>query len=102
MAFGQMDITAVTRVQDFTSIKQNEDNRSVLQQTQLGHNAEKEIQVKATQVRESEDIEWHSKQFDARQKGDNQYTGDGGKNRKKKQVEERVVVKGKSGFDLKI
>lgn len=109
MPFGQMDITAVTRVQDFATIKHNEDHKAVIDQSNIGHQIQKETDLKPTQINESDNAQWHSKQFDARSKGDNQYSGDGGQNRKKehdkesdKASKDRVVVKGQHGFDIKI
>ena len=40
-------------------------------------------------------------QPDARQKGNGEYRGDGGK-RRKQQPREQMVVKEKKGFDIKI
>ena len=109
MPFGQMDITAVTRVPDFATIKHNEDQKAFVDQTNIGHQVQKETDQKPNQINESDNAMWHSKQFDARSKGDNQYAGDGGKRRNKEHTKDaeheskdRVVSKGQHGFDVKI
>ena len=108
MPFGQMDITAVTRVQDFATIKHNEDHKAFVDQSNIGHQVQKETEQKPNQINESENANMHMKQFDARSKGDNQYAGDGGKHRNKEHKEnekaskDKVVVKGQHGFDVKI
>ena len=40
--------------------------------------------------------------FDAKEKGHNGYSGDGGKKRKKLKGDGRVVAKSGGGFDMKI
>lgn len=101
MGFG-MEIAAITRQQDFTSIKHNEDNKSVLNQSQLGIKAEKENERKARDVNTADNADWNNQRPDAREKGKNEYTGDGGQNRKQNSKVEKVLVKGYGGFDIKI
>ena len=50
----------------------------------------------------SDDTQWHENRPDAKEKGNNKYSGDGGRQRKKQQNAERVVVKSRGGFDMKI
>ena len=40
--------------------------------------------------------------FDAKEKGRNEYSGDGGKHRKKFKGDGKVVAKSVGGFDIKI
>ncbi len=94
-------IVSIPRVQDFTTIKQQEDNRAALAQTNLNNQNTKEIQNRAEQVTQMQETQWQQKKFDAREKGSNEYTGDGGKRRQSKQTA-KVVVKGQQGFDMKI
>lgn len=98
---GSIGITTIPRVQDFTAIKQQEDNRAALVQTNLNNQSTKEIQNRAAQVNETQEAQWQQKKFDAREKGSNEYSGDGGKRRQTKPTE-KVVVKGQQGFDMKI
>lgn len=96
-----LQIATLTRTQDFTPIKQNEDNKSFVQQTVIGQEQKKEIEHQTREVRSSDNADWHSQKFDAKEKGSNEYSGDGGKKRKQT-APDRVVVKGRQGFDMKI
>lgn len=96
-----IDIAAIARTQDFTTIKQFEDNRAALAQMNMNQQSGKEIQNRAKQVVHTEETQWQQKRFDAKEKSDNEYAGDGGKKRKNKPVDQ-VVVKRQQGFDVKI
>ena len=88
MAFGSLEIASIPRTQDYSVMKQNEDNKGAFQQMTLGqHNAD-----------------WYTGQYDAKEKGHNEYAGNGGdKRRKKKEPEDGVVIqKQHRGFDIKI
>lgn len=110
MAIGQVELNqAMTRIQDYTTQKHNEDQRGVLQQTQAQDKFNKELHqdirkvLKANQEEYQNKTEYQNKKFDAREKGSNQYIGDGGKQRKKNEKsEDKVIVKGTSGFDIRI
>lgn len=93
----------VTRAQDFTTIKQNEDQKGIVDQsnfqTQINHNIEQHLH----QVRRGDAAENQNKKFDAKEEGSGTYSGDGGKHRNKKEKEDgKVILKGQSGFDIKI
>ena len=103
MAMGVMEIAAITRTQDFTTVKQNEDNRSIIQQSNMVQKMNREEEDKPKQVAQSENADWMNKKFDAREKGNGSYNGNGGENRKKRQEPDGVVkLKSQSGFDIKI
>lgn len=102
MAFGSMQITSITRSQDYTTIKQNEDNKGFTDQMNIGQNVQKETEQKAREVHSSDNSDWHSRQFDAKDKGDNEYSGDGGQRNKREEKKEQVVVNGHRSFDIKI
>ncbi|MBQ9989704.1 MAG: hypothetical protein IJP31_01990 [Lachnospiraceae bacterium] len=104
MAIGQIDLNnAMTRIQDFTTQKHNEDTRGLVEQNQLQNQFNKELTMSLRQVVKSEETEYQNKKFDAKEKGSNQYSGDGGKRRKKDQLSEgRVIPKTEGGFDVKI
>ena len=86
----------VTRAQDFTNIKQNEDNF----QSQF----DRTVETRVRQVRRQDEVEKHEKKYDAKEKGNGNYAGDGGKRRKKENGENegKVFLKGQGGFDIKI
>jgi len=105
MGLGVMDIVSITRTQDYTTIKQNEDNRAMLQQTNIGQHIQKDVEQKHREVRKGDDTEWQNKKFDAKDKGANEYSGNGGAKRRNPGNQERVeqvVVKGHQSFDMKI
>lgn len=103
MAMGSMDIAAITRSQDYTTIKHNEDNKGIAQQANLVHNKQREVEDRLKQVNEGDNTAWQNKKFDAKEKGNNSYSGNGGSEKKKKQEPDgRVVLKGQNSFDIKI
>lgn len=96
---------SIGRTQDFSVIKQQEDAKEVAQQTVLQTQEDKHAQERLTQVSKTDHSEMAEKKFDAKEKGDNRYYGDGGRGRKKSQNTEKagkVVRKGYESFDIKI
>ena len=104
MAFGSIEFTTISRAQDYTTIKHNEDAKGFVDQTNLGQQANKTAEQRAPTVVNSQNPEWQNKRQDAREKGANEYFGDGGqkRNKDKKEETDRVVVKGRGSFDMKI
>ncbi|MCD7835728.1 MAG: hypothetical protein LUG83_03570 [Lachnospiraceae bacterium] len=102
MAFGGMEIGAVTRSQDYTIIKQNEDNKPVADQVNIGQQVEKQTDRMTKEVHSSDNADWYEQKPDAKEEGKNRYSGDGGRKRKKQTRVEQVVVNGREGFDVKI
>lgn len=102
-----MDIAPIVRAQDYTFIKHNEDIKPHVDQSLINiAREEKEIQKHEDVVNTSES-QWNHDHPDAREKGANEYHGDGGKNRKNPNEQKKPVakmfVKGSSGgFDVKI
>lgn len=110
MAIGQVELNqAMTRIQDYTTQKHNEDQRGEVQSSQAQEKFTKEIKqdikqvVKTNQDEYQNRTQYQNKKFDAREKGSSQYTGDGGRKRKKEEKPDgRVVPKTTSGFDVRI
>ena len=111
MSLGGVDMGVVSRSQDYTIIKQNEDTKPFLDQSNISHQVDKQVEQLTEEVHDSNDAEWYDKKNDAGEKGSNEYYGDGGRNRKKKsktqqsktqQRVEQVVIKGRENFDIKI
>ena len=95
----------ITRAQDLSSIKQNEDNRAFVTQLNMQRVHEDEVETRAKQVQEKEDTENEPGRHDAREKGQNQYFGDGGRERKTKDGIIRKKGPGNTeiiGFDIKV
>lgn len=107
MGFGIVELnSAMTGIHDYTTIKHNEDAKGMVDQTNYQTQVEKSVEVKLTNVHQSDDANNRQKKFDARDKGSNEYSGDGGKKRDKKDEQDKKdgVVMPKSGgsFDIKI
>ena len=92
---------AINATQDISAIKAHADGHaSVLQSTtqeKIEHQAERKLNT----VREQDDVENRNKGFDAKEKGSNEYSGDGGAKRRHNPDGE-VHIKGKGGFDVSI
>lgn len=92
----------VTRAQDFTTIKHNEDSKVMVDQNNFQRQFDQTVENRARQVQQGDEAENRGKRFDAKEKGNNSYAGDGGRNRKKEEKDGRVVLKGQNNFDMKI
>ena len=109
MAIGHIELNnAMTRIQDYTTIKHNDDQRGSVQQSQFQNQFTKELNkdirqvVKTDQSEYQNKTEYQNKKFDAREKGSNEYSGDGGRRRKKEQESQNGAEKMHRGFDVKI
>ena len=93
----------VTRAQDFTTIKHNEDNKVTVNQTNIQREFGQAVDLKLRHVNRGEQAENQGKKFDAKEKGNGNYFGDGGKRRKKEEeTKEKAMPKRMGGFDMKI
>lgn len=57
---------------------------------------------KARQVVRSDQTIMKEERFDAKEKGNGSYQGDGGRNRKHQSEDGRVITKPEGGFDIKV
>ncbi len=94
----------ISRAQDFTTIKHQEDNKGLVDQSNYQRQVDQKTEVKARQVQQSDRAENEEKRYDAKEKGNGTYSGDGGKRRKKEEKKEdgKVTIKGHNSFDIKI
>lgn len=96
----------IARTQDFSMIRQNEDQKAVLDQGHFQQQLDKQLNEKTHQVNQQANADYLNKKFDAKDKGSNSYHGDGGK--KKKESDEgknkngNVFAKSPHGFDVRI
>lgn len=105
MAVGAIENATIARVQDYSAIKQNEDNKGFAHQVSIGQDREQDNRQKARQVRQGDETQWQNKRPDAREKGSNEYQGNGGRDRRGKKPEaDQMVIKDRprQGFDVKI
>lgn len=95
---------SVSRMQDVSMIKHNEDAKGMVDQTNFQNTFNREIDSRINQVHQSDNLENRQQKHDAKEKGKNQYMGDGGKNRRKENTAQdgRVIPKSTGGFDMKI
>jgi hypothetical protein len=92
--------------QGVSNVKQNEDQKPILQQNQALETVTKQEETAAHQVINKDDTDREEYRFDARDGGKNQYQGSG-QRRKAKQKEKKedghVRIKGTSGgFDMMV
>lgn len=107
MAIGPLQLNGiVTRTQDYTAMRQNENMKPMLDQAVFQNTIEKNVEKKLTQVQESEETDTDQRRQDAKEKGKNEYQGDGGRNRRQAQSERipdgRVIRKTPQGFDFSV
>ena len=74
----------VSRSQDMSILKQNEDARAVLQQGTVANAVVKKAQEKHEQVVNPEKTEYNEYRYDAKEKGNGSYPEEQKKKRKKK------------------
>ncbi|MBO5209204.1 MAG: hypothetical protein J6B68_07665 [Lachnospiraceae bacterium] len=106
MAIGQIELQGqITRAQDFTTVKHNEDTRGMVEQANVGNQFAKIVENHVKKVNKGEQPEYHNKKFDAKEKGSNEYSGDGGQKGRKKEEKEpdgKVLLKGVGNFDISL
>lgn len=105
MALGPIELNVtVTRVQDYTTIKHNEDMRPNIQQMDLSQKTIKDAEHKATFVDKKDEANNEQRKQDAKEQGKNKYMGDGGKNRPGAKIPKdgTVVKKEQGGFDFRV
>ncbi len=88
--------------QNIAELRSLEEGRTNVLQGEAASRTENDTQEKMSRVREADDSDNTMRKFDSSEKGDNEYTGDGGRNRKKRDRDGSVVVKSKGGFDITI
>lgn len=94
----------ISRAQDISMIRQNEEDRAAINHSNFQQKFDQEVEQNIRTVRQSDDSAKADTRHDAREKGKNEYTGDGGKKKKRNGTQDdgKVVVKSPGGFDIKI
>lgn len=92
----------VQRAQDVSTIKQQGDNKPLQDQQNIQHTLHKNIEKSSKQVVQKDDMEYLRYDYDAKKKGNGQYSGQQKKKKQQQQEKERVIVKGQSHLDIKI
>lgn len=93
----------VQRNQDMATVNQNESDRPFLNHANALEQNKREVEVKIRDVNQKDDAENRGKKHDAKEKGSNEYFGDGGRHRKQNGNEEgSVTIKERKSFDVKV
>lgn len=96
MAIGSFEINAMMgRTQDYSILKHHEDNKTNVDQSVFQNQSDKQVESKSQTVQSSAQSETNQQQKDAREKGDNEYAGDGGKNRNAARANAGIAGDGK-------
>lgn len=106
MAISPFEVSGMmSRTQDFSIYKHNDDVKPHVDQSNLQLQQDQKDEQKANTVNTADETDTQSRNKDASDKGSNEYQGDGGQNRKKKNEippEGRVIKKQIKRFDLSI
>lgn len=100
-----MQNAAISRTQDYTTIKQNEDQKPVFEQNNIQANNFKETNIKQHQVHDADDSDQHEYQYDAKEKGNGGYSSNQNNKKKEEKGNEKpmdVKLGGGTFFDIKI
>ena len=92
----------VGRTQDFSAVRHNEEQKGLVDQSNFQTQFEQEVKQNTSTVRKQDNADQKQRKFDAKDKGDGEYTGDGGRSRKKGSGKETVISKSQGGFDIKV
>lgn len=95
----------IQRVQDYAALKHNEDNKGHVDQTNFQGQFHKQVEDRSNTVERGNAAGNDQKKFDAKEKGSNEYYGDGGKRKDEKNGKKDGVVRPKgstSTFDIRI
>lgn len=92
----------ISRVQDVSTLKQNEDSKPLVDQSNFQSHIEKNIQHNQKQVREADDSDNHQKKFDAKEKGSNSYSSQNSKKKKEEDKKKNQKKNMDAGFDIRI
>ena len=106
MAIGQIEIQGqITRAHDMTAYKHHEDTKGMVEQANVGVQFAKHVENQLAKVNRGAQAEYQNKKFDAKEKGSNEYNGDGGRRKKKeneKETDGKVILKGIGNFDISL
>ena len=106
MAIGFVEMQGqITRAQDYTTIKHNEDAKGMVEQANVGQQMTKQVERQVNRVNKGNQPEYHERKFDAKDKGSNEYHGDGGQARKRKKGENpdgKVLLKKAEKIDFSV
>lgn len=93
----------VQRSHEVSNAKQNEDNKPFVDQRNIQHTFEKDVERASKEVISKQEANYHQTKYDAKEKGRGQEYTKQDQKRKKKEKEDKVVKKENNlRFDIKI
>lgn len=92
----------ISRAQDISMIRQNEENRGALDHMNIQNKIEKKQEENLQTVRNPDDSDRADTRHDAKEEGRNKYFNMRNANKKKQDKKDKVVAKSVHGFDIKI
>ena len=100
MQIGVVDLnTAMSSSQELMNLRHAEEHRGVLNQSVFQNVVDKKNEDKASQVNGATDVDARQQQKDASDKGSNEYAGDGGARRgkrdKEKEKKDEIPIEGR-------
>lgn len=96
--------SVIQRTQDVSTLKQNEEQRPLVEQQNITSTIQKEAVTKHEQVVKKDKNQMGDEKYDAREKGKGQYYSNrkGNNNTEKNNDEGRVELKSHTSFDIRI
>ncbi len=92
----------VQRSQDMSQIKQNEDIKGFVDQSNILGAEQKKSEIKHETVVKHENADKKQDKYDAKEKGSNEYNQNNGHHNKQNNDEGKVILKSIANFDVKI
>ncbi len=92
----------ITATPDITNVKLSDDNKAALMQSDSENTVMQEADEHVNQVRSKDNSDNNPGDSDAADGSRNQYAGDGGRQRKRKDSFGKVVKKQQGGFNITI
>jgi len=94
----------ISRVQDIGTIKQNEDNKPLVDQNRFQTHFDKEVDQHQKKVRDADESNNYQKKYDAKEKGNGTYYSNQDKKKQNNKQEEKNSKKQveSHGFDISI
>lgn len=106
MAISPFELSgAFTRTQDYTVFKHNDDVKPTVNQAVFQNAMDKQVEKQLNRVRQSDETDTYQRKQDAKEKGKNEYQGDGGSRRPRGQQDGedgKVVRKERARFDYSV
>lgn len=101
MSVRPVDMIMLPQMTEVSQLKQQEHSRPIAEQATIVNQNDKQTEVKAEQVTQKDNADNGNAHYDARDKSNNEYQGNG--KQKKKEEDGVVKIKGKAQpFDITI